>query len=131
MIDVVGYAESRGDEIRDARTGPQIRRISGGSSPLEQRSLENALVLRAQAAGSSRRRLRRDPPFSLRAIGGLPAPNASAIDAEHPGHVNRLISLGKKDERSFAPPLQSLRASEWSHVPPPARSVGHSLCRSQ
>lgn len=104
VINMVHNTEARVDEFGDPGTRPQIRRESGGTGPLEQLPFECSLVLRAQPARSSGRRLRLDPLFPLLPIRRLPASNASAVDAEHPSYVNRLISFGEKGERSFAQP---------------------------
>lgn len=105
MIDMIGNTETCVDKFGDPGARPQIRWKPGGLGPLEQLPFECSLILRAQPARSSGRRLRLDPLYPLPPIRRLPASDASAVDAEHPSYVNRLISLGEKGKRSFAPPL--------------------------
>ena len=131
MVNMIGYTEKRMDQLGNPWTRPQISRKSGGFCAFQKFLLESFQILRGKFGRSPRNQLCFNAFLSMSTISRFPSTNASAVNTKCFRYLDRLVSLVEKFYCSLTPLFQCLWASEGSHNPPPAQSIGHYLYRSQ
>jgi hypothetical protein len=89
VVDVVLHAEALLDQLRHARTGPQIGAKAGRHWPLQQQPLQFALVLGGELRRPATRRARAHTLLTRTACRRLPSAHAAPIHADTLGNLRR------------------------------------------
>jgi hypothetical protein len=131
MVNMIGHAEKGMDHLGNPWARPQVSKKSGGFCALQQFLLKFPQILRGKFGRPPGNRLCLNAFLSIGTVLRFPSANASAVNTKRFRYVNRLVSLVDKFYSTLAPMFQLLWASEGSHNPPPAQSIGHYLYRSQ
>jgi hypothetical protein len=131
MVDVIGHAEALLDDLRNPRTGPQIRIKPRRLCAFEQKAFELAPGFGVELRRTTGRRSGPERCRPLLPIGRLPAPHTPPIHADHVRHLHRRQTLGQQLDGAPSSTFQFLCASGRSHGTPPDQRMGHYLCRIQ
>jgi len=125
MAGVIVDAEAMRNDFCDPTAGPQITRVACGLGSGQENLLQPLAVLPRKLRRPTRSRLGLQRPTPSSPVSCLPTSNAATIDSHPLGHLYWRQALIEQRHRSLAAPLELLRASLRSHVPPPARRLGH------
>jgi hypothetical protein len=131
VVDMIANAEVPGDDLSDSGTSPQIRGITGRSGSAKQHCFQalpcGTINLRRTAGCRTRPHRLRSPRQERR----FPSPDAPPANRKSFGDLDRLIPGLEKRDGLQPPPFKRLGTAGWSHLFPPAWSIGLLLCRSQ